>query len=426
MLKVPFGLYKKQLIEPSTAKKNGLTSVICPGCGRLLTAKGGEGTKVISHFAHKPNEECSTGRETAIHLAAKEVVSQFQYLPVPIHLSYLTEESTITGLTLRTNVHAEGISNHIYRSVQEYRISTGHIVDVWLEGDKIDIAVEILVTHAVDAQKLESFSSLNIYCLEINLSKVSRQKAISFDSIRGYIRNNWHEITEWLSRPDLVSARRNARDRMKYLHSLQSGKLVEGVVNGKPTPATKHLLDRIHASKDLARLKKLKVEVESWVQKGEDDAKFKTRVSRLKALGLHPDNVVKTCFPNPEEYWTFFARFDGTPLALISYILELVLDREVNSARYIYYEIRDNFSEMPIKKAKSISPAARSQIEYPHRAVDLVCKKMLDQEFLDVKAIGGINFYMSIVRDEKSIQEIRIKQSSKSDTAKKYKAMRGG
>ena len=61
---------------------NGLAcDCFCPTCGSSLVAK--HGSQTIHHFAHEGSSDCIGGVETALHLAAKEILTKERQMMLP-------------------------------------------------------------------------------------------------------------------------------------------------------------------------------------------------------------------------------------------------------------------------------------------------------------------------------------------------------
>ena len=54
---------------------------LCPACGARLVAK--QGDRTAHHFAHEGESDCAGGVETALHLAAKEVLVKERRMTLP-------------------------------------------------------------------------------------------------------------------------------------------------------------------------------------------------------------------------------------------------------------------------------------------------------------------------------------------------------
>ena len=60
---------------------------ICPACGEQLVAK--KGKKMTHHFSHYFETNCSSGYETSLHIAAKDILSKAGKMVIPaIYLEF--------------------------------------------------------------------------------------------------------------------------------------------------------------------------------------------------------------------------------------------------------------------------------------------------------------------------------------------------
>lgn len=72
-IKLPFGLNKNNiLVHIADVERGKKCNCVCPGCGSLLIAS--KGSKIQHHFKHATEHECKNGLESAIHLAAKQMI----------------------------------------------------------------------------------------------------------------------------------------------------------------------------------------------------------------------------------------------------------------------------------------------------------------------------------------------------------------
>ncbi len=118
----------------------------CPSCGSQLVVRGGSETRVRRHFAHPRSTACSA--ESVKHLMGKEIAR-------------LAIERAMGGHALTLEIRCNSCSSPFGvpfptcdAVALEYTESSGRIVDVMaLEGSLPAVAVEVLVTHAVDEAK---------------------------------------------------------------------------------------------------------------------------------------------------------------------------------------------------------------------------------------------------------------------------------
>ncbi len=119
----------------------------CPGCSGPLLLKAGPIR--VAHFAHPPPTTCTA--KTVLHQAAKQLI----LATVAAWCAGQAPAPVIKRACVSCPVsHDQPLPTRVTQAVLEYRLPTGHIVDVaLLAEDQCVAAVEILVTHAVDIPK---------------------------------------------------------------------------------------------------------------------------------------------------------------------------------------------------------------------------------------------------------------------------------
>ena len=82
VLQVPFGQRADgRLVEVSQVERGLACACCCPACGERLLAKKGEVN--VQHFSHLSGSDCATVAETALHLAAKQLIHDERCLKLP-------------------------------------------------------------------------------------------------------------------------------------------------------------------------------------------------------------------------------------------------------------------------------------------------------------------------------------------------------
>jgi hypothetical protein len=134
------------------AAKNGLRcNCICIDCNGQLEAVQGKLKKRAWHFRHHVDKNCSGGQETALHLAAKEIIkSNFKII-----------------------IEADNIFEYHTASIEEKMDI--HIVDAIVRNLNELLAIEILVTHPIGMDKEEYFIKNKIKAIEIDLRQIDRR-----------------------------------------------------------------------------------------------------------------------------------------------------------------------------------------------------------------------------------------------------------
>lgn len=167
-LKIPFGL-RDGLLLAAADVPNGLScGCLCPGCGARLIAKHPK--EKVAHFAHHAAEACSSGYESALHLAAKQVLLQHREIFVPSIAAQkrLYDEATGLSATVTKVIPAKLVTLDAVE--EESRDFEGIIPDIVASVKGKLLFIEIAVTHYVEDLKLEKLRQLGIPTLEIDLS----------------------------------------------------------------------------------------------------------------------------------------------------------------------------------------------------------------------------------------------------------------
>jgi hypothetical protein len=161
-LRVPFGLSGSTLYEPNGVPNGKACGCICPACKRPLIARQGAATP---HFAHAPGEDCARGFETAVHLAAKQIIAERKEVRLPI----VEYQSTLQYAP--SKVHT---AERLLRLDEvELEVWMGNIrPDIWVQTGDERYLVEIAVTHFVDEEKNAKIRELKIPAFEVNLKSL--------------------------------------------------------------------------------------------------------------------------------------------------------------------------------------------------------------------------------------------------------------
>jgi hypothetical protein len=198
-----FGLNASSKPVHISEVENGLAcGCTCPGCGSDLIAK--KGPIQEHHFAHASGSDCAAGVESGLHLAAKDILAEREeiFLPAAV-VKFQGGKKPIevfpSGLYKLSNIRLEkGI---------------GSIVpDLLLDIDGKPMAIEIFVTHRVDALKIKKLEKLGLSTIEIDLSDIAR------DLDRGFIEEvvvDGYERKTWLYNPDVEARFEEARSAAK-------------------------------------------------------------------------------------------------------------------------------------------------------------------------------------------------------------------
>ena len=203
--------------------ENGLKcACICPACGRPLIAR--QGKIVEHHLAHGHGDECQHAVETALHLAAKDILADREEIVLPaveIHFPYSSR---------RTEVAPQ----RCYRieSVAVERKLGSIIPDLIVRISGRTLLVEVTVTHGVDSEKLRKIRELGVSCVEIDLSDAERELARE-ELEKIVVNGGGHK--RWLYNARAEKERRTMLSEATLLPSVHRG--FAWHVDGCPIPA---------------------------------------------------------------------------------------------------------------------------------------------------------------------------------------------
>jgi hypothetical protein len=134
-----------------------------------LVAKHGESGKHRPHFAHTAGADCATGFETAVHLAAKQLIAERGEL----FLAELVAQSgihvpTVSPANYRQMVHPAGLVQ--LSDVRIEQSLPGMRPDLLAATAGGELLIEVAVTHLVDGEKLRRIAASGMAAVEFNLS----------------------------------------------------------------------------------------------------------------------------------------------------------------------------------------------------------------------------------------------------------------
>jgi hypothetical protein len=208
--RVPFGLKDGRAWAPAEVPKGKASGCICPGCHAPLAAKAQESRRKRPHFAHLTDTGCQTGRETGIHLRAKQLIADRQELVIPAWIGDLVdmpnppharddEGRLHWGRQIDHPARSVGLSDiEVERSFGAYQ------PDVYAHDECGELLVEIRVTHAVDDRKAVRVQAHGRRMVEIDLSQLHQdiphdqnafEQAVLFDPAN----------RSWISCPSAVA-----------------------------------------------------------------------------------------------------------------------------------------------------------------------------------------------------------------------------
>lgn len=167
--KLPFGLKSGELLHISEVEKGLACDCTCPSCEHPLVARKGE--KTSHHFAHHKGKECEHGLETALHIAAKEILKKHKKIILPETFMEIQGENTENWK----------VSKEIQLNFDKVELETyqqGIVPDVLVYIQEKPFMIEITVTHKTSKEKIEKARKQGVSILEINLEHFERDFSI--------------------------------------------------------------------------------------------------------------------------------------------------------------------------------------------------------------------------------------------------------
>lgn len=181
---VPFGLLPDgRLIDAGMAERGRACNCICPECRQPLIAR--KGNVRVMHFSHyaDADTDCRNGAETALHMAAKQLVAELRWINLPNLSVTVLRDDPEYGTFQRTASYRD-VNRWRFESAQE-EVALGSIrpdvVALGASGERY--AIEIRVTHKVDDAKAKHIRSMQLPCIEIDL-RASVGIPISFEKLK--------------------------------------------------------------------------------------------------------------------------------------------------------------------------------------------------------------------------------------------------
>lgn len=195
---MPFGLREGRLYEPLQVESGLKCGCTCPGCGAPLVARHSASGRVISNFAHYAGADCATGFETAVHLAAKQLIVDRMTLFLPEVTARVPGTGLGGGARGREGlVRPAGLRNLNAVRVEEYLGGIRPDLVVSIGGE--EVLVELAVTHFVDDVKLARIQVLDMPTVELDLSEL---REMNFEALKNALFTNSRRA-QWVWHPEL-------------------------------------------------------------------------------------------------------------------------------------------------------------------------------------------------------------------------------
>ncbi len=271
-LRVPFGLKDGKMYEPRQVPLGKACGCICPSCNSPLIArhalKCSAKRSVTPHFAHQADANCVYGRESAIHLAAKQLIEEHRKLYLPDHVVriYVVDEMGNEHKPQRTLVSA-GLkvfsSVRLEQSISDFRPD---LIATTVNGN--DLLIEIAVTSFVDELKQKKIENYGTAAIQIDASKIP---VVNFDALTKLLFEPSSNV-EWLFHPKNESTK-------SVLHARLAPELEAAMVEAQKKEEHRIIQDR---KKEEQR--RIEAERQKNVEKIEHQRQAKLQEQKLQKI----------------------------------------------------------------------------------------------------------------------------------------------
>lgn len=179
-MKLPYGVKNGKLVHVSKVEKGLNCGAVCPSCKHPLVARKGD--KTSHHFAHYKGKDCEYGLETALHLAAKEILEKYKKIVIPeTYVEILNKDLPDWRISKEVQLELKDVKLETYKE--------GIIPDILAFVQGKPLMIEITVTHKTGEEKIEKVRKQGISILEISLEDFEAdfsiddlEKAIIFET----------------------------------------------------------------------------------------------------------------------------------------------------------------------------------------------------------------------------------------------------
>lgn len=190
------------MYEPRQVPIGKRCGCVCPACSRPIYAKHCLGGKRAPHFAHAPGADCAVGAETAIHLAAKQIIESRKLFFFPKLIASAEIDDAIVGVRAASRIlRPDGRRRLSHVDVEQAVASIRPDLIVHSE-DVGTVAIEIAVTHFVDEVKRSVFADLGLAVVEVDLSAM---REVTFSVLEKLLLDSC-EHSEWVHHPAVAPA----------------------------------------------------------------------------------------------------------------------------------------------------------------------------------------------------------------------------
>lgn len=205
---------------------------VCAACGCPLVAR--KGNVRAHHFSHAAGNDCPTTGETALHLAAKQVLRDRGELWLPEYTGSLrewcTESVEHSPIWDSLRDWATGTvfpARKVVADRVETEVNLGEIrPDVVFAYKQHELLIEVRVAHRVDEKKRRCMRAKGFACIEIDLSQIARDITLSdlADMVVGV--GSKAAPRQWISCPkgEREAMRRSREVKRRFARGVQNAR----------------------------------------------------------------------------------------------------------------------------------------------------------------------------------------------------------
>lgn len=203
-IKLPFGLNEnKILVHVTEVEKGKKCNCFCLDCKSPLVAS--KGSIYQPHFKHAVDNGCEGGFESAIHLAAKQVIKKRKQVTVSKFTSIASSNDSLGVIHSSQKTIVKNGTIIRFDSVEEEVEVAGMRADILAKKGGTPLIIEIFYRHKVEDQKRKKIADADISAIEIDLSDLTPKDV-----------KDWKTFELYLNDPKRVEWLHNAKDRIYY------------------------------------------------------------------------------------------------------------------------------------------------------------------------------------------------------------------
>lgn len=251
-----FGIKEGKLKHISEVENGLECNCVCPACSNILIAKN-LGKIRVKHFAHSGNE-CKFGSQTAVHIAAKEILEKIKKIRVPEIKVFWNQDQLNGNYSFVPFNKYYNVTEKQYINIDSVILEKklhDFIPDVVIISNDIKIIIEIAVTHFVGREKLEKIVNSNISTIEIDLSQY--KNSFDYNELENMIIENIDKKNWLYSYPEEAM---NNTNRQSNKSNLFEKEILKGKKN-KFSYEDLEKIDEIRAKNEIVTKKK---EMDIW------------------------------------------------------------------------------------------------------------------------------------------------------------------